>query len=488
MKNDTVTCDSLDNYYDGGGLYNFEGLCEISRCQITRNRAMGGCGGGIYNYNGVVRIDTSVLAYNVCKKTGGGICNIGGYCAVNASAIMFDSVSQADTPSFAIRVYGNAAHGGGVYNFSGVVFVENSTVMNNCAQALAINIINTGTAVSDYGDSALGAGICNQSGLCYVLNSTVAGNFAYASAKSPSSLVKVTGYSEGAGMYNASGKLTIHNSTIVENTCLTYADAYNWNMRRELSTGGGVFSDGGDCFALNAIMMGNTSRDSVDFIAGLGSRGVNSIVGTGMPTFMRNCKTGISTRQVFGVDTLRLADNGGPTKTLYPSSATSSAFGAGVRSGVWGQDTVIYTWHNTIPHGVYYKQNGWHSLETDSAAFQGIPVVEITDDQRGEPRGEPPCMGAVEFSLSKLKRDFFSSRRTGSLEIALVNHYMLIRSPFQSPLIVEMFEVSGRKLFTKTVTSPEKITCIALPALPKGLVLLHIASFREELRQKVVIR
>jgi hypothetical protein len=489
LNNDTLTGNVGNS--SGGGLYNLQGKCEIFQCLISRNSSAQGDGGGVYNDYGVMKIEKSVLSFNASRHSGGGIYNNSGYCVVNASTITNDSSSfsenGSDLPAFtSSHSFGRC--GGGVFNARGIILIQNSTVSDNQVRVSSINIYNHENDLVYFSYGAYGAGIYNAQGKVYVLNSTIAGNVAYASATSGSSIVGITCNSKGGGIFNAEGILTVHASTIAGNMCQANASTLSWNERSETSSGGGVYSGSKDLFNLNSIIIANKSETNNDFFADTGNRGINSIFGSGTPTFMRNCKSGISVKQVFGVDTPKLADNGGFTKTIQPSSSSSSAFRAGVRCGMWGEDTIISSWHDTIPHGVYYKQNGWYSLETDSTNAPGTPVLELSEDQRGTRRGSPPCIGAVEFELTKVCRNFLIFQNGLSASCSIVNHRLSLKNMPRLPIIADVFNLAGRRLFTNTINAPGKNTSIELPFFFKGAVLLRMTSLGEETMQKVIIK
>lgn len=492
MRNDSLYENSTYTYGSGGALYNSHGSCALSHCKIIHNNTADGYGGGIYNGNGILKIDTCELSFNSSKNSGGGICNWEGYCAINASTIANDSANfieeHKDLPSFTPSGEYDI-YGGGIFNNSGIVFIQNSTLKDNLAQAGARDIYNPGNYLKDYTYSASGGGIYNESGRVFALNSTITGNIAYSLGTSGSSIVGVICCSKGAGIFNNTGSLTLQNSTITLNECQTYASTYSWNDRHVEAYGGGVFNNFKNFFCLNTIIIGNSSDNNHDFITSFSeSRGVNSIFGNIKPTSMQSCQTGITLKQVFGPDEPTLNDNGGPTKTMYPAAVASKAFATGIRSAIGYRDTMLNSWPIKIPFGIYFQQDEAYFLETDSKIVPGTIMDIITVDQRGVLRNSPPCIGAVEFEAVNVQTDLPLGLKSEFSQIFINNYLLHITSLNRSPEFMEIFNLSGRRVYVKPITICQKNICITLPRYLKGVYVLRITSAGEKIQRKIIIR
>jgi hypothetical protein len=488
LVNDSLYGNAIDKYGSGGALYNDRGFCAISRCAFLRNRSAEGDGGAIFNNNGAVKLDTCVLAFNSCKQSGGGIYNGTGYCAINASTIANDSARYIElrkdletfTPS---SQFGRT--GGGIYNISGIVFIQNSTICGNYAEAMALDIYNPGNYLSTYTYTASGGGLYNQSGRVFALNSTFSANVAAATGTSGSSIVGVTSISKGAGVYNEAGSLTLHNTTFFGDNCESRASTYAWSDRSAWWDGSEVYSENQNCFVLNTIVMSAGSGSDADYRAEAGSRGVNSIFRNSLPATTRSCTSNIAPRQVFGVDTPNLADNGGPSKTVCPAAGAVIAFQAGVQSGLWFRDSMLFSLPVRIPYSAYLREGVWFSLENDSALAPTVLVKEIINDQRAVPRRLPPCVGAVEFDPGNVKVTPVAFRRPVSFDFAMVNYRLIVKGANAGSIEVDIFDLSGRRVIAKALISDKNT---ALPRHLKGAYIFRIAWAGEKVCRKIVIR
>ncbi len=115
----------------GGGLYN-AGTSMLTDCLVTDNSSYAD-GGGIYNYWNLVDLSNTAVSGNSAASNGGGICN-----AEEATLILGRcTISENSSDS---------GDGGGIFN-DGSADLSNSTISGNSA--------NTGGAVSSAGAAAL---------------------------------------------------------------------------------------------------------------------------------------------------------------------------------------------------------------------------------------------------------------------------------------------------------------------------------------------
>ncbi|WP_455169340.1 T9SS type A sorting domain-containing protein [Aegicerativicinus sediminis] len=234
----------------GGGIYNNGGAVTIESSDVRSNTATG-VGAGIENFAGTLTITTGDIAENVLTGTvglGGGIHATG---AANTS--ISTSVISANEASIS---------GGGIYNESGTLLVEKSSVNFNVA---------TGT-----GNSNGGGGIYNNSGDFTVSQSTVRNNSASGSAAAGggiyngvagdlslfrSTIAKNTSNGNGGGVYNNGNSASINAVTIAENTA---------------GSGGGIYGDK-PVTITNMIVANNSSANGADVAGSITSADYNLV-------------------------------------------------------------------------------------------------------------------------------------------------------------------------------------------------------------------
>jgi len=254
-------------------------------------------GGGISNVNGALTLENVIVAGNVAASLGGGIYN-------TSNAVL--NVSKS-------TISGNQSvlgFGGGIFNASGTVTIEYSTVRSNSGGgiyntevAALMNILTTSVSENSGGgiynvtdaklnltsslvsgnySTAFGGGIENDA-TATITNSTIYGN---------------TVTNRGGGIRNL-GTMSLINSTVSGN-------AANFD-------GGGV-NNSGMFNSRNSIFADNTVKNGVtlDFSGVLTSQGYNLIENTGGATII-----GATTGNITGVDAKLgpLTDNEGATFT-----------------------------------------------------------------------------------------------------------------------------------------------------------------------------
>jgi len=301
----------------GGGIVN-SGVLDVSGSTFSKNGADAPDegGGAIDNQDGTVTVTGSTLSDNTASDgaNGGAIYNHSGSLTVTGSTLTGDNTG--------------AGSGGAIYNEGGTTTITTSTVA---------------------GDSAVGGtggGIDNDSGTVTVSDSTVSRDSA--------------DYSDGGGGMDNNGTASISDSTLFENSALLGGEggavlntgtlgltSDTLSHNGAANSGGGIYgpatvaativalSTGGDC-AHGVIDGGNNLIDDTTcgFTAATDLADSAALLAPG-----------------------RLADNGGPTKTIA-LEALSPAVGA---------------------------------IKTGSLCS--------TPDQRGVPRPTPCDMGAVQLAL-----------------------------------------------------------------------------------------
>jgi hypothetical protein len=172
-------------------------------------------------------------------------------------------------------------YGGGIYNGSGTVTIEASTISGNSASG------------DIYGVACAG-GIFNGSGTVILSASTVSGNSAM----------------WAGGIYNGSGRVSLTNSTIAGN--------------QTSASGGGIYDDSGTVTLATSIVAGNSAAAYPDMSGGLTSLGHNLIGNT-------EGSTGWVGTDLLNMDPKLgpLQDNGGPTMTMAPLTGSPAVDAGG---------------------------------------------------------------------------------------------------------------------------------------------------------------
>jgi len=212
---------------DGGGIFNYGGVLEITNGSIISGNSAN-AGGGILSYGGSTGITGSTITSNSAEYVGGGVYVEGGSLAITDSTIS-DNVAQVgggvttlyapDVTITGSTISGNSANflpvvgGGGVLIAFGSATISASTISGNSASigggvdAFIANLEIDHSTIS--GNSAYyGAGLANFGfyapgyGTTTLTNSTISGNSA--------DLV-------GGGVLNE-GLMIIRNATITGNS------------------------------------------------------------------------------------------------------------------------------------------------------------------------------------------------------------------------------------------------------------------------------
>ncbi|HEY7948443.1 MAG TPA: choice-of-anchor Q domain-containing protein, partial [Acidimicrobiales bacterium] len=271
----------------GGGVVN-RGDLDVTGSTLSKNGvdAPAEGGGAIDNQGGTVTVTGSTLSGNTASggANGGGIYNRGGSVTVAGSTLTGNNTGSGS--------------GGGIYNEGGTLTITTSTV------------------AADSAVDGTGGGVDNDSGTVTVTDSTLSRNDA--------------DYSDGGGGIANNGTSTISDSTLFENSALLGGEGGGVLNTGTLSltsdtlshngaanSGGGVYgpatvtgtilsmNTGGNCAAGVVDAGWNLSDDTTcGFTGGTDISGAPALLAPG-----------------------RLADNGGPTKTVA-LEALSPAVGA----------------------------------------------------------------------------------------------------------------------------------------------------------------
>ena len=219
----------------GGGLFNSGGILNlINNTLVTNNLADGtaGSGGGILNLGGALNADNSTISGNVSVRAGGGI---------EATAGSTNNLSNTSLDNNTTS--GNPGNGGGMHiTGAGDAFIFGGTINNN-------------TAGND------GGGLWNGSGLMDLEGTTVDGNLANGAAAN----------NGGGGIFNHSGTVNIFMVTLSNNTAAGIAGSGGGILNNDDATlmvnqttiasnsanraGGGIEARGGSSTTLTQVTL-----------------------------------------------------------------------------------------------------------------------------------------------------------------------------------------------------------------------------------------
>ncbi|MGB5941442.1 MAG: T9SS type A sorting domain-containing protein [Leeuwenhoekiella sp.] len=193
----------------GGGIFNNGGELELNNTMITRNTATGslGSGGGLFSVDGIIVMQNTQLNDNVANRAGAGVEIIDGNLTMNASKLIRNYFKTANpgngaglhvtgsaSTTFANNfIYENkaASEGGGLWNNSGKMTINNCVVANNTASGNA----------ADNG----GAGIFNNGGDVEINGAQIRDNFSNGTLGS------------GGGLFSTDGTIIVNRTEFLRN-------------------------------------------------------------------------------------------------------------------------------------------------------------------------------------------------------------------------------------------------------------------------------
>ncbi len=353
-----------------------------------------------------LKIKNGLATFDIGGKAhGGGIYNESGILTINNSILSGNSASRED--------------GGAIYNEAGVVTVTDSILSGNLA--------NYGGGISNFGtfgrltilnstlsnNSAVrrpradegggGGGIIN-SGTLTVVNSTISNNSAYdgggisTSATETSSVINSTlsgnsAHSGGGGISNG-GQLAVINSTLSGNSA---------------HSGGGISSYYSTLTVINSTLSGNSATISG---GGIASGGFNGVLMIGNSLVAGNNAS--SGREIFAAT---ITDPDYPPHTF--TSKGHNLFGengfSGVEGGSLDRSDIIPPTGVTVTQIIrqlanYRGPTKTHLTKVDSLAIDAgdntLVPIEVITDQRGFPRiwNDTVDIGAVERRVRSYQR------------------------------------------------------------------------------------
>ncbi len=249
----------------GGGIFN-DGTLTLTDTHVLGNAADQGSanGGGILNSDGgVLTINNGVIASNSAARAGGGIENNAGTVTLNAVIVGGALTSDGNTAGInggGLHVSGTgttnvngglfqnnlaAQEGGGLWNASGTMTIDGTTITENVASG----------AGSDQG----GGGVFNAGGTVKIDNAIISINKADGLAGS------------GGGIFNdANGMVTVANSQV------------NGNVANR--AGGGIEATAGTTTSLDTVTLSSNVAGATSALATPGNGGGLHITGNGNAT------------------------------------------------------------------------------------------------------------------------------------------------------------------------------------------------------------
>jgi len=217
-------------YYDGGGIYNSNGMLTINGINIESNEAKYSCGGGIYSWtdteHSVVITESTSIKSNTAQY-GGGIYNSAEYSNSNPVASTGNMTISNCTISYnsaegAIYNDSPSSWGGGIYNDAGILDINNSSINYNSADKNAGGIYNGNGNLNIAGGSIENNTAANTGGGIYTW--TDVDHVASIYKGTIGTVIKGNNAQYGGGIYNSTddgndgqGRLDISDCTIVKN-------------------------------------------------------------------------------------------------------------------------------------------------------------------------------------------------------------------------------------------------------------------------------
>ncbi|MBX2921026.1 MAG: InlB B-repeat-containing protein [Chitinophagaceae bacterium] len=365
-------------------IFNLSGsgkTVTINHLKISGGSLTAGSGAAIYVGSGnVLNINNSTISHSRGDETfsvgGGGLHNNGGTVFMKGCQVIRNA----------------AAYGGGFLN-SGNMFVENSTFSENRSTSLGGGggagengfdgylYVNNST-FSNNKSTEIGGAINNYTGTLYIVNSSLTGNVAY-------------GDYHGGAIGNNGGSVYAVNSLFAYNYHRSAGDVTN--PTGYVPDDVEAFSDPGNVHLYYCIYHADLTSSGVDYSSagnvhytGIADGSDNTIFSGGASTRITDgAGNEIGTGLIFQPF---LYNNGeGIAPTLQTGSFTLDPANLGTKTG--------FTSNSGSPVVGYYNRatSAWVNLVGSAASS-----YEITTDQVGATRSDPPAIGAIQGTVDNL--------------------------------------------------------------------------------------
>ena len=337
----------------GGGVFNAGGTINIDAAQLTNNTAdgSGGSGGGVLNDAlGTVAITGTAITGNTANRAGGGIEATAGT-TTNLTNVNLDTNNAGVSPAVAAPGNGGGLHISG----NGNATITGGTVNANMAEAE-------------------GGGLWNGTGTMIVDGTTIDGN----TANSAGAALDQQG---GGGIFNQGGTLDIDNAFITGNTALD-PDAGGTND----DGGGGIFDNGGLVTIDNTTISGNMATDGLGNGGGILTFGGNVTIDGGTISGNTSARAGGGIENFGGTVTI-----GGTTPVTVGGPLVSDGNTAGINGGglhVSGTGTTNVT-DGVFQNNVAGQEGGglWNSGAGAVMTIDGTTITNNTANGNGIDQG-----------------------------------------------------------------------------------------------------
>ena len=371
---DATGLGGIEDASAGGGVYVLSATTTLNGCHIATNTAF--LGGGVFMYQSDgSTLSNNTIRDNVADYAGGGV-----YLELSPDATLKDNVVQNNT----------AYAGGGI----GLVSSAHATLQGNVVQ---------GNAVS--GNSAsLGGGIALVlSDNAVLSDNVIQGNVASVTAPS--------GWAYGGGIYqDQNANVTLSRNAILSNTADYGGGVLVWHAVNATLSGntllGNVAEAGGGILLWNnsnATLDNNVIADNWAGIAGSGIYILASTACLRHDTLARNTgSSGLGVSEFDGsTSRVTLTNTVLVSHTTAVIVAASSAamldgvlwYGNGTNSG--GAGSLVVT--HAISGNPAFAADGYHLMAGSAAQDNGVMTAGVLQDIDGEPRFDPPDLGADEY-------------------------------------------------------------------------------------------
>jgi hypothetical protein len=431
-----------------GGVVYVKGVTTrllLNNVEVTYGMASAG-GGGIFNDSGDVTIVNCNVFENYSNGGGGGICNSFGKMTIENSIISNNDVHSGS-------YYDGHSCGGGIFN-QGSLAVSGSTISNNTCDAR--NYAYSG----DILEYAYGGGLYNTQGVASLINCTICNNTSLASC--PYS--HCSAFCDGGGVYNDDYGLCF----------LTYCTVAG-------NTPGGVGTDySASVCLLNNLVVKNSrydiSNSDTYYDNFYGEFNMATVIpDSGIAAFDRK----LTLKAILGKDSITAIGGPVPFIPLYKNAA---AIGSGIRCGYYLFDTVLVGPQNgfvlTARKPVCFREDSWLDLLTNFPAPAGVSVVEITADQRGVRRANPPCLGAFEYdsSVQSIMRVLPKTPDARVKFLSLRGDRLTLTSAAAARVELTLFDARGRMAIRFASNIRKGFQEVGLPCqVVKGVYILKAA-------------
>ncbi|WP_146461858.1 beta strand repeat-containing protein [Rubripirellula tenax] len=384
-----------------------------------------GNGGGLHiTGSGNALVSESLVSENIAANEGGGLWNGSGTLIVENTQIVNNIASGAASD----------AGGGGIYNEGGIVFVNDSMLVGNIADGTAGSgggVLSAAGRVSLF-DTLVSANVANRAGGGIESTSGASINLdgarlidnvagpAGTAAPGNGGALHVTGNlaaREGGGLWNDKGTLTVDGTTITGNIARGPAAD---------DGGGGVFNNGGNLVISNASIASKVA----DGLSGSGG-GVFNFGGTA--TIADSSITGnVANRAGGGIET-----TAGSETTLNNVNLDSNSAGVTGDGSVANQPLLEYL----------FDEIGTAAFASGSASMgDGSPFLSLTDNS-----GNPADLHGAAGSGVSGKPGDFAFDNTNSSGITSASHGQNA-SDFDAIDGLSAFTLSGWFMLPSTAT------------------------------------